>query len=306
MNDTNLPTILLVDDSELIHRLLRVRLQNERFNLHSATSSVDGLLMANSIKPDVILLDIDMPKMDGFEFITRLKSDPETQEISVIFVSSANDPGIRVRGLDLGAVDFIAKPFDIVELKARLRAALKTQNLIRILAQKAQIDGLSGLWNRSYFNKRLDSEFEGSGRYKTPLSLVLGDIDCFKLTNDRYGHLFGDMVIERFSNILSGGRLCDIACRWGGEEFAIILPQTTMFQAFDVTERFRAQLANVVWPEHPGLVITASFGVCDIENSELPANPTNLFLSAEKAMYRAKEAGKNRVESFLKIVDATK
>lgn len=139
MNDTNLPTILLVDDSELIHRLLRVRLQNERFNLHSATSSVDGLLMANSIKPDVILLDIDMPKMDGFEFITRLKSDPETQEISVIFVSSANDPGIRVRGLDLGAVDFIAKPFDIVELKARLRAALKTQNLIRILAQRHKL-----------------------------------------------------------------------------------------------------------------------------------------------------------------------
>ena len=179
MNDTNLPKILLVDDSELIHRLLRVRLQNERFDLHSATSSVDGLLMAKSIKPDVILLDIDMPKMDGFEFITRLKSDPETQEISVIFVSSANDPGIRVRGLDLGAVDFIAKPFDIVELKARLRAALKTQHLIRMLAQKAQIDGLSGLWNRSYFNKRLDSEFEGSGRYKTPLSLVLGDIDFF-------------------------------------------------------------------------------------------------------------------------------
>ena len=244
--------------------------------------------------------------MDGFEFITRLKSDPETQEISVIFVSSANDPGIRVRGLDLGAVDFIAKPFDIVELKARLRAALKTQHLIRMLAQKAQIDGLSGLWNRSYFNKRLDSEFEGSGRYKTPLSLVLGDIDCFKLTNDCYGHLFGDMVIERFSNILSGGRLCDIACRWGGEEFAIILPQTTMFQAFDVTERFRAQLANVVWPEHPGLVITASFGVCDIENSELPANPTNLFLSAEKAMYAAKEHGKNRVECFLNKVNTTK
>jgi diguanylate cyclase (GGDEF)-like protein len=114
------------------------------------------------------------------------------------------------------------------------------------------------------------------------------------------------MVLERFSNILSGGRLSDIACRWGGEEFAIILPQTTMSQAFDVTERFRSRLANVIWPEHPGLVITASFGVCDIDNSDLPPNPTNLFLSAEKAMYAAKEQGKNRVECFLNKVNATK
>ena len=300
MSEINLPKILSVDDSELIHRLLRARLQNERLELHSATSSIDGLLMAKAIKPDVILLDIDMPKIDGFEFITRLKSDPETQEIAVIFVSAANESENRVKGLDHGAVDFIAKPFDIVELKARLRSALKTQQLIRILAQKAQIDGMSGLWNRSFFNKRLDSEFEGAVRYKTPLSLVIGDLDCFKSTNDRHGHLFGDMVIERFSNIISGGRLCDIACRWGGEEFTIILPQTTMIEAFDVTERYRTQLANMVWPEHPGLVITSSFGVCDIANAESPPTPKSLFLCAEKALYAAKLAGRNSVECFTK------
>ncbi len=300
MSDTNLPQILLIDDSELIHRLLRARLQNERIVLHSATSSVDGLLMAKTIKPDVILLDIDMPKMDGFEFITRLKADPETQEIAVIFVSAATEPGNRVRGLDSGAIDFIAKPFDIVELKARLRSALRHQHLIRMLAQKAQIDGLSGLWNRSYYEKRITAEFEGADRYKTPLTLVIADIDGFKATNDRYGHLFGDMVIERFSEILSGGRLSDIACRWGGEEFAIILPQTTMVEAFDVTERYRTQLASIVWPDHAGLKITSSFGVCDIANSKLPLTPKSLFESAEEALYKAKSTGRDCVKCFQK------
>ena len=307
MSQTNPSKILLVDDSELIHRLLRARLQNERFELHSATSSVDGLLSAKTIKPEVILLDIDMPKMDGFEFITRLKTDPETKDIPVIFVSAANESGNRVRGLDHGAVDFIAKPFDIVELKARLRSVLRIQNLISMLADKAQIDGLSGLRNKTYFDNRLQAEFAEADRHKSPLSLVIADIDCFKKTNDNHGHLFGNDVIERFSNILNGGRLSDIACRWGGEEFAIILPRTTMAEAFDVTERYRIQLTNIVWPEHPALVITASFGVCDIENSELPPTPKTLFLSAEKAMYTAKNGGRNRVECFQnKTIDVRK
>ena len=300
MSEIYIPKILCVDDSELIHTLLRARLKNERLELHSTTSSVDGLLMAKTIKPDVILLDIDMPKMDGFEFITRLKSDPETQEIAVIFVSAANQSQDRVRGLDQGAVDFIAKPFEPIELKARLRTALRLQHYVRMLAQRAQIDGLSGLWNRSYFDKRLDAEIEGAGRYKKALTLVLADIDGFKLTNDRYGHLFGDTVIERFSNILNSGRASDVACRWGGEEFAIILRETTMAEAFDVTERYRIQLANVVWKEHPGLVITASFGVCDVTNTDLPLTPKSLFLCAEQALYKAKSDGRNRVECFIK------
>ncbi len=300
MSEIYIPKILCVDDSELIHTLLRARLKNERLELYSTTSSVDGLLMAKTIKPDVILLDIDMPKMDGFEFITRLKSDPETQEIAVIFVSAANQSQDRVRGLDQGAVDFIAKPFEPVELKARLRTALRLQHYVKMLAQKAQIDGLSGLWNRSYFDKRLDAEIEGAGRYKKALTLVLADIDAFKLTNDRYGHLFGDMVIERFSNILNSGRASDVACRWGGEEFAIILRETTMAEAFDVTERYRIQLANVVWKEHPGLVITASFGVCDVTNADSPPTPKSLFLCAEQALYKAKSGGRNRVECFIK------
>lgn len=300
MSEKNLPKVLIVDDSELIHRLLQMRLQNERIQLLSARSSTEGLLMAHELKPEVILLDIDLPKMDGFEFITRLKSDPQTQEIAVVFVSSANETANRVRGLDLGAVDFIAKPFDIIELKARLRSALRNQHYIRMLEQKAQIDALSGLGNKSYFDKRIEIEVGGSDRHTQPLSLVYCDIDHFKSINDRYGHLFGDLVIEEFSKILSGGRLTDIACRWGGEEFAVILPQTTMQEAFRVAEKYRKQLNDLVWPEHPGLVITSSFGVCDINGCESPPNAKNLFKSAENALYKAKENGRNRVEFFQK------
>lgn len=299
MNETNLPRLLAIDDSELIHRLLRLRLQHERIQLHFASSSKEGLQMARDIKPDVILLDVDMPEMDGFEVITRLKEDPETQDIAVIFVSAAaNDAGNRVRGLDLGAIDFIAKPFEIVELKARLRSAIRIQHLIRILAQKAQIDGLSGLWNHTYFDQRLAAELSEAVRYNKPLSLVLADLDGFKATNDHFGHLFGDLVIERFANLLTAGRASDIACRYGGEEFAIILPQTTAAEAIEVTERYRIQLATTTWQEHPGLTITASFGVCDIENCETPITAKSLFKSADRAMYLAKQRGRNRVQGF--------
>lgn len=294
--ESNLPIVLAIDDSELIHRLLRARLHNERVQLHTASSSSEGLELARSLTPDVILLDLDMPDMDGFEVIARLKDDPATQNIAVIFVSASNETNNRVRGLDLGAVDFIAKPFDVVELKARLRSALRLQHLIKILAQKAKIDGASGLWNRAYFDERLAAEISESSRHNKPLSLVMIDLDKFKLTNDQFGHLFGDLVIERFANILNRGRTSDVACRYGGEEFAVILPETTAAEAGEVAERWRQQLESTPWRDHPGLVLTASFGVCDVEQIEAPRTPQRLVDAADQAMYRAKHAGRNRTE----------
>lgn len=296
--EPSLPILLSIDDSELIHRLLRARLHNERVQLHTASSSSEGLELARSLKPDVILLDLDMPEMDGFEVIERLKEDPTTQNIAVIFVSASNDTNNRVRGLDLGAVDFIAKPFDVVELKARLRSALRVQHLIKILAQKAQIDGASGLWNHTYFDQRLAAEISEANRYDKPLALIIVDLDRFKATNDQFGHLFGDLVIERFANILNLGRTSDVACRYGGEEFAVILPQTTAAEACEVAERWRHQLASTIWQDHPGLVITASFGVCDIESIETPRTPTKLVAATDLAMYRAKNGGRNRIEVY--------
>lgn len=264
--------------------------------MHFAFGGNEGIQMTHALRPDVILLDLDMPDRGGFEVLSDLKAHPETQDISVIMVSASSEVGNKVRALDLGATDFISKPFDIVELKARLRSAMRVQHLIKILAQKAQIDGLSGLWNHTYFDKRLAEELAQSVRHSKPLSLIVADIDLFKSANDEYGHLFGDLVIERFASILSSGRMSDIACRYGGEEFVVILPQTTATEATEVADRYRAQLAQLTWSDHPGLVVSASFGVCDVENLDGPKTPENFFAATDRAMYRAKEQGRNRVE----------
>jgi diguanylate cyclase (GGDEF)-like protein len=295
MGPADLPKLLAIDDSELIHRLLRSRLASERLELHCAMSGRDGLRVARTLKPDVVLLDVDLGDMDGFDVLVSLKDNPDTQDIAVIFVSAGTDTASKVRGLDLGAVDFITKPFDIVELKARLRSALRVQHLIQMLAQRAQIDGLTGLWNRTYFDRRLNDEFSEAVRHGRPLSLVIVDIDNFKQTNDQYGHMFGDTVIERFAQILSSGRASDVASRYGGEEFGIILPNISAAEAAEVAERYRAQLEALTWSDHPGLVVTGSFGVSDLERIGSPQTVERLFATADAALYRAKDDGRNRV-----------
>ena len=213
VDEPTIPKLLVIDDSELIHRLLRVRLQHERIEIHCALTATEGLRLAKELQPEVILLDIEMEEMDGFQVLDRLKADPETQQIAVIFISATGDTMDRVRGLDFGAVDFISKPFEVVELKARVRSALRMQHLFKMLEQKAQIDGLSGLWNRRYFEQRLAQEVSEAVRHKQPLSLLMCDVDRFKRINDQFGHPFGDSVIERVAQILSSGRTSDIACR---------------------------------------------------------------------------------------------
>ena len=260
------PTVLAIDDSELIHRLLKTRLQGERLELHNATSSADGLKKAVALNPDIILLDIAMDGMNGFELLEKLKEDPRTRNIAVIFISATSEAMDRVKGLDMGAIDFISKPFDAFELKARVRSALRTQHLVKMLEQKAQLDGLTGLWNRRYFDQRMIQEISEAKRYSRPLSLVLCDIDRFKRLNDQFGHPFGDFVLDRVAQKLSGGRTSDIACRYGGEEFGLILPSTNIQHGHEVAERLRIEIESILWSNKPDLVVTASFGICDTEN----------------------------------------
>jgi len=294
------PTVLAIDDSELIHRLLKTRLQGERLELHNATSSADGLKKAIALNPDVILLDIAMDGMNGFELLEKLKEDPRTRNIAVIFISATSEAMDRVKGLDMGAIDFISKPFDAFELKARVRSALRTQHLVKMLEQKAQIDGLTGLWNRRYFDQRMIQEISEAKRYSRPLSLVLCDIDRFKRLNDQFGHPFGDFVLERVAHKLSSGRTSDIACRYGGEEFGLILSSTNIQQGHEVAERLRIEIESILWPNKPDLVVTASFGICDTENVGEEVTPEALLEMTDSALYKAKQAGRNRVESTCK------
>ena len=294
------PTVLAIDDSELIHRLLKTRLQGERLELHNATSSAEGLKKAVALNPDIILLDIAMDGMNGFELLEKLKEDPRTRNIAVIFISATSEAMDRVKGLDMGAIDFISKPFDAFELKARVRSALRTQHLVKMLEQKAQIDGLTGLWNRRYFDQRMIQEISEAKRYSRPLSLVLCDIDRFKRLNDQFGHPFGDFVLDRVAQKLSGGRTSDIACRYGGEEFGLILPSTNIQHGHEVAERLRIEIESILWSNKPDLVVTASFGICDTENVGEEATPEALLEMTDSALYKAKQAGRNRVESACK------
>ena len=287
--------MLVIDGSELIHRLLRVRLQYEKIELHSARGFTEGLEMARSIDPDVILMDIELGEndvMDGFEALSELKSDATTRDVPVIFISGSTETMDRVRALELGAIDFVCKPFEVVELKARVRSALRVRSMVRMLSQKARIDGLTGLWNRSYFDSRMDDEVASAGRHGRPLSLIICDIDRFKALNDRYGHPFGDEVLERFAQLLGSGRTSDISCRYGGEEFAIILPDTDRKQAIQAAERVRSALELETWPNHPELKVTASFGVVQYH---VDLNPSQMVNQADQALYLAKQQGRNQV-----------
>ena len=289
--------MLVIDDSDLVHRLLRARLKHERIELKSAIGGEEGLRMAREIKPELILLDIELEDLDGFEVLARLKADPETHDIAVIFVSASNETMDRVRGLDLGAVDFVGKPFDVGELKARVRSALRMQRLIRMLAQRARVDGLTGLWNRAYFDQRLRDEVAAANRYGQPLSLILCDLDHFKSLNDRFGHPFGDDVLERAAGILNEGRGSDVACRYGGEEFGLILVGTDIEEAMETARRHQQMLQEIRFTDRENVKISASFGVADLGCIENPNSPSELIEAADQALYQAKNNGRNCVVS---------
>ena len=298
----SIPKVLAIDDSELIHRLLEARLQGENLELHFATSSEEGFNKAKLLKPDVILLDILMPdsSMNGFELLAKLKEDNETQNIAVIIISGIGEPMDRVRGLDMGAIDFITKPFDAFELKARVRSALRTQYLVKMLEQRAQLDGQTGLWNRRYFDQRLEQEISEAKRHNRVLTLALCDVDRFKRLNDQFGHPFGDMVLEKVAQILSGGRTSDIVCRYGGEEFGLIFPSTNIERGCEVAERLRVAIEAAEWSGNPDLVVTASFGVCDIECLEGNVTPEAMLKMADTMLYKAKQSGRNCVKCTAK------
>lgn len=289
-----MPRLLAIDDSPWIHRLLRGRLRGEHLEVHSAMSGQQGLDVARVLNPDVILLDLELPDIDGFGLIEALKEHPDTNEIPIVVLSSCTSTQNKVRAFDLGAMDFVSKPFDVAELKVRIRSAVRQHHLVKMLAQKARIDGLTGLWNRAHFDQRLADEIRHATRHHLPLSLMLADLDRFKSLNDQFGHPFGDRVLERFAHMLQLGRASDVACRYGGEEFAIIMPSTTAEEARGLADRIRRNLRDFVWEWNPGLSITASFGVTDIIRAGQPT-PEAIVKAADEALYEAKAAGRDRV-----------
>lgn len=288
------PLVLTVDDSADIQALLRVRMAQEGLETRIAMNGQAGIDMAKKEWPSLILLDIDMPGMDGFEVLRALKAGDETAQIPVIVVSGASSASDKVMGLDLGAVDYVSKPFDNYELMARVRAALRTQRLMEMLARRAQIDGLTGLWNRAHFEKRAVETLSAAARSREPATLALCDLDKFKSINDTFGHPAGDAVLQVFADLLQRTvRASDAVFRFGGEEFAVLMARTSVQDAAAVLDRVRVALSELHWPRHPERKVTGSFGLSESEPGSMDVR--GLVARADKALYAAKEGGRNRV-----------
>jgi diguanylate cyclase (GGDEF)-like protein len=289
------PVALLIDDSPDVHRLLAMRLRSEGIDVVSATTGSDGIRIAQESLPSVVLLDIDMPGMDGFEVLRTLKDTEATLHIPVIMLSGLHSPHDKVTAFDLGAVDFITKPFDVTELRVRVRSALRVSYLLRMLSQRAQIDGLTGLYNRAHFDARWGEAASTCARHGRPLSIALIDLDHFKSINDTYGHPAGDAALQGLAKLLVREcRASDIACRYGGEEFALIMPETGPKDASTVCDRIRAALSEVHWPKHPERSITCSIGIVGSEGTCATA-ASGWIESADRNLYRAKKEGRNRI-----------
>jgi len=287
--------VLIVDDSPTIRRIIQRSLRDEPLELLFASTGTEGLSLACSALPDLILLDVEMPPPDGFETCRLLKSLEATAGIPVVFLTKRITTLEKISGLDLGAIDYITKPFQSAELKARVRASLRTKYMFDLLARKAMIDGVTGLWNRTYFDHRLAQETSLSNRYGSALSIIMADIDWFKSINDTHGHPFGDQVLRNVANVLvSCCRKEDHVCRYGGEEFVILTPRIPLAGALALAERARQAISgNVVAHSGAEVRVTCSFGVSEFT----PGGQEALVDGADAALYHAKQNGRNRVVS---------
>ncbi len=324
-----LPKLLLVDDHPENLTVLKAVLKNQEYDLITALSGMAALDLVSQHVFDLILLDIMMPEMDGFEVCRILKEDPDYTGIPVIFITAKTDFESVVQGYELGAVDYVTKPFNPAILRARIknqlrlrRAELELQKTVvrlekevavrvqveRRLRQRekelerfALLDGLTQIANRRKFDEYLRFQWANKKRAKEPISMIMGDIDFFKQFNDRYGHPAGDKCLQDVAQALSRSlkRPEDVACRYGGEEFGLILPSTPLEGALIIAERIQALVAELAIPHESSKVcphVTLSLGVaCLLPEGE--DEMETLIRKADKMLYQAKGNGRNRVES---------
>lgn len=291
-------SILVVDDDVTNIMMLAQLLQTE-YEVIFATGGEQALELAASALPDLILLDVIMPGLDGYAVCTHLKADPLTTHIPVIFLTGLEEDDTESRCLEIGAVDYVTKPFNAAVVRSRVRNHVELKQMRDTLLALAATDGLTGLANRRRFDEALQTECKRLSRMRAALSLIMIDVDYFKLYNDTYGHVAGDTCLRALADVLrsSMGRAPDLAARYGGEEFACILPETTLAGAVAVAERIQAGVA-LLHIEHRGSptspIVTLSCGVVCV--NAVPAFvPTEIVAAADAALYEAKAGGRNRI-----------
>ena len=302
--ENNHKSSVLVVDHEYLHIKTLTLILGKEYTIYAAKSGEAAIEVAEKYLPDLILLDVLMPGMDGYETITRLKSNPKTKNIPVIFITGLADEKDQVKGLEYDIVDYIAKPFNQKIVKLRIRNQIKIVNQMRAIEHLSRIDQLTNLPNRRYFIERMEAEWKVSVRKSLSLSLLILDIDYFKKYNDTYGYLQGDNAIREAAQIIlrSIKRPNDFAARYGGEEFIVILPDTDKTGALNVAEHIRSNIESAVVTLHDKedepTKITVSVGL----NTLTPQFGDSLdsFIScADNALYVSKENGRNRVSAYM-------
>ncbi len=294
--------VLVVDDSPLIRTVVRRQLEIHGFAVVEAGDGSAALELARTDAPDVVILDIEMPGLDGRSVLQTMQHDDKLAHVPVIFLTGRTDLGDVIAGLDSGAHDYLAKPFEPGELLARVRGAVRVKQLTDELRrqnlrleQLARTDVLTGLPNRRHLEERLRAAISQSVRHGQPVSVAILDVDRFKSINDDLGHAAGDTVlVEVATRMTRGSRLEDVVGRWGGEEFLAVLPVTDAAGAVQAAERLRAVVAATPVPigNGEGRVVTISAG-CALAAGDLD----DVVRRADEALYEAKAAGRNTVRA---------
>lgn len=294
--------ILIVDDTIANIQILSASLKAD-YEVLVATNGRKALSILESEFPDVILLDIIMPEMDGYEVCGKLKENPLTRSIPVIFITAMTETEDEAKGLKLGAIDYITKPFSMSLVKARIKNHINLKKYQDHLEKLSLIDGLTGIANRRSFDEHLNKEWRRSARIPRHLSAIMMDIDYFKLYNDAYGHVKGDECLRKVAAALRNAvdRPGDMVARYGGEEFACILPDTNEEGAVSIARRMQEEVASLCMPHRNSTVsrfVSLSFGVSTIIPS-CNTPPSNLIEFADKLLYEAKQAGRNQIKGMV-------
>ncbi len=309
--------VLIADDDRGIVERVRTGLSEQGYRFLEVGDGAQVLTALREHHPDLLLMDVEMPGLGGVEVCRIVKANPSFGFIPVILMTAARR-GAKVEGLELGADDYLLKPFDMMELSARVKSMLRLKALQDDLLEKnreldsmnkaledqrqqletlSRIDGLTGLLNRRHFDERLEAEFSRSTRYHAPLSCLLLDIDHFKNVNDTFGHPFGDHVIQQVSDVTRHVlRDVDVLARYGGEELVALLPETSFDEAMRAAERVRVGIAELSLKTtgNAGVKCTASIGVSTYPSHGIDSAHALIRL-ADQGLYQAKQSGRNRV-----------
>lgn len=301
---TNNARVLVADDDALLRRSVKLQLNRDGYEVLEADNGLQAWEMLQRESIRLLITDWNMPGLEGPDLARQVRSTDLPYYTYIILLTANSNKKEVVSGLKAGADDYLTKPFDPDELRARVGIGLRVLELedrlravMKQLEELAVRDGLTNLYNRRAFDQRLEDEFSRARRYKRPLALLMLDIDHFKHYNDTHGHPQGDQLLRELGHLLiSSVRNTDLVARYGGEEFVVILPETALTNAVEVASMLHTQIGNYPFPkrdQQPSGSITVSIGVAGYQDAYLTA--ADLLEATDQALYRAKKGGRNRV-----------